>query len=489
MATMVSKLVKIVRDISIEDQSLYTKFVISSLFMFAIPLALVTYLIYVEMTKSFSQPEFTYARFIILLIIASGLVGYIIIRRSVSSVLRVIKQAKAIASGQEESVISVAHDDELKDLAAAFNHITSDLEKKIRELEYSKNLTRELFLKIENVVTSVQKIDALLTLLVQSTQKVLRAKAGFIVLYDSNYGKLLLKAYSGPQKHMIQNMFISDKSGIVGMVMQKKAAVVQDKADDDAFTYENILAVPIMAKDKVTGVFAVMDLEDPVEAEKEDAFIMSRVAGSIASTVENFELNKNIEETYYETLLTLARVMEAKDRYSAGHLERVSDYVELMAEKLGLPEDARRVLIGGAFLHDLGKVGIRDEILNKKGTFTQEEYSIMKEHSVIGENILKPLRSMTKLAELVRYHHELYDGSGYPDGLKGEAIPLLARVLTIADMYDAMTSDRPYRKALPKDEAMKIIKSYAGTKLDPYMVKVFVEVMEKANKQERRSNA
>ena len=146
----------------------------------------------------------------------------------------------------------------------------------------------------------------------------------------------------------------------------------------------------------------------------------------------------------------------------------------MMAERLKLDEESKKILKGGAMLHDLGKVGISDSILKKDDKFTPEEYEVMKQHSIIGENILKPLRSMEKLSTLVRHHHEFYDGSGYPDGLKGEEIPILSRILTIADIYEALVTERPYKKAVTKEEALAMIKSYAGNKLDPKLVDIFV---------------
>ncbi|MGA3085419.1 MAG: HD-GYP domain-containing protein [Thermodesulfobacteriota bacterium] len=209
----------------------------------------------------------------------------------------------------------------------------------------------------------------------------------------------------------------------------------------------------------------------------EDLFLIENVTGQIATAIENFELNKDIEETYYQTLLTLARVVEAKDPYSAGHLERVSKYCEKMAVVLDLDEETKKVLSRGAVLHDLGKVGIQETILKKEDRFNDEEFGIMRQHAIIGENILKPLQSMAKLNQLVRHHHEAYDGSGSPDGLKGEDIPLTARILAVADIYDALTTDRPYRKALPREEAIEILNSYKGNKLDPKLTDIFIQTI------------
>ncbi|MBI5124227.1 MAG: HD-GYP domain-containing protein [Candidatus Omnitrophica bacterium] len=252
---------------------------------------------------------------------------------------------------------------------------------------------------------------------------------------------------------------------------------------EEIIYYEtNIVCVPILVKNRIKGVLGAADKAGAQTIDPEDVFLLENVAGQIAICVENMELNKNIEETYYNTLVMLARIVEARDPYSAGHLERVSTYVRMVAEKLDIDEETKKILMDGALLHDLGKVGIEDTILKKKEMLTPEEYEIMKQHSVIGENILKPLRSMSKLSSMVRHHHELYDGTGYPDGLKGEEIPLAARILTIVDIYDAITTDRSYKKAMSGGEAIKTIRAYAGNKLDPKLAQIFIGLMTENNK-------
>jgi HD-GYP domain-containing protein (c-di-GMP phosphodiesterase class II) len=281
-------------------------------------------------------------------------------------------------------------------------------------------------------------------------------------------------------------MDMADDKGVVGFVIKTRKPLIVKKGDNQAqslpggevLIYSTLLAVPIVEKGEVRGVIGVCDQKYVDRIDTDDLFLLENISGQIATTIENIDLNNEIDDTYYETLVMLARVVEAKDPYSAGHLERVASYVDAVAIKLRLDGETRKILHGGALLHDLGKVGIRDDILKKTGKFTDDEYAIMKEHSMIGENILKPLRSMIKLAELVRHHHEHYDGTGYPDGLKGEEIPITSRILAIADVYDSITTDRPYRKAMTKNEATKVLREEAGTKLDPKLVDLFINSMQ-----------
>jgi len=448
----------------------------------------------VVLNKNEASPT-AYARLVIFWMVASGIFGYIVIKRSIKAILDLITKAKGLADGKFDGKIEVMHEDELKDLALAFNRITSDLERKIHELEYSKSLTRELFQKIGHAITSTQKLDALLNLVVQSTRKVLKAGGAFVALYDHKDDKLRLKAYVGAQKNITQNMELPDNKGVVGFVISSKKPMVIKKvktedehdvsSEDEKIDFENILCVPILVKNSVKGVLGVCNPKDTEKIEAEDLFLLENIAGHIGKSVENFELNQNIEETYFQTLLTLARAVEAKDPYSGGHLERVSEYVERTADKMRLDKGAKKLLKGGAILHDLGKLGIQDDILKKQGKFTPEEYEVMKQHAVIGENILRPLRSMDKLSKLVRHHHEHYDGSGYPDGLKGDEIPLLSRILTIADVYDALTTKRPYKKAMSPNESVKTLRAYKGNMFDPNLVEIFIEVLKDIYKEKK----
>lgn len=467
-----------------EEEGLYTQFIFATLFMFIIPLLLFLYIIFNVLAKKNPEDLTSYARLVIFWVVASGIVGFFIIRRPISAILDLIKKAKAISEGSLDEKITVNRRDEIRDLAMAFNRLTTDLEKKISELEYSKSLTRELFQRIGHAITSSQKIDALLAIIAQSVRKVLRGESSFIALYEPLDGKLYLKSYSGAQKNLSENMELPDKKGAIGFVIKNKKPMIIKKggaaanalvpSSEEYLEYTTTLCVPIVEKDNVRGVVGVSDLMDTDKIDTDDLFLMENIAGQIATSIENFALNRNIEETYYQTLLMLARVVEAKDAYSAGHLERVSQYVARMADRLRLDPETKKMLTGGAILHDLGKVGVQDGILKKEGSFLKEEYEVMKQHSIIGENILKPLRSMSKLSELVRHHHELYDGTGYPDGLRGEDIPLSARILCIADIYDALTTERPYKKAMPKEDAIKTLRSYSGNKLDPKLVEVFI---------------
>ncbi|MDO8490675.1 MAG: HD domain-containing protein [Dehalococcoidia bacterium] len=184
-------------------------------------------------------------------------------------------------------------------------------------------------------------------------------------------------------------------------------------------------------------------------------------------------------------IVALAKAVEARDPYTKGHTERVAELAVKLGSAIGLDEEALGFLRQGALLHDVGKVGIRDSILLKIGPLDEQEKAAIQGHSEIGENICQPLRSKVIL-EIVRSHHERYDGTGYPDGLGGEAIPLAARIMAIADAYDAMTSNRPYHVSCSRVKALQIIAGESGKHFDPHLAAMFLSLMRSSTPSRRR---
>jgi len=200
----------------------------------------------------------------------------------------------------------------------------------------------------------------------------------------------------------------------------------------------------------------------------------NHMAGNIESLVRKLKhaLRQN-QELFLETIRTLAAAIDAKDAYTKGHSERVSAYSMAIARHLGLNfDDVFHVRIA-AILHDVGKLGIKDGILNKPGGLTDEEYEIMRRHPAIGAQIMKPISKLRSIIPGIRNHHETWDGKGYPDKLAGEEIPMVARIVGVADTFDAMTTNRPYQKAMPLEFVVEKMKAMAGTRFDPTVITAF----------------
>lgn len=192
----------------------------------------------------------------------------------------------------------------------------------------------------------------------------------------------------------------------------------------------------------------------------------------------SFKLYIEMRNLYLSTIQALNKTVEAKDPYTSGHANRVEKFAVELAKAYHLPFESIQNLKTASILHDIGKIGIHDEILNKASRLTQEEYQEIMRHPAIGAEIISKVNFLSDITTIVRHHHERYDGKGYPDGLSGEDIPIEAAILTIADSYDAMTSDRPYRKAMTPEEALSELQNNAGTQFHPDLVKVFVSIMD-----------
>ena len=182
---------------------------------------------------------------------------------------------------------------------------------------------------------------------------------------------------------------------------------------------------------------------------------------------------------FHDFILCIISTLEARDSYTSHHSSRVAEMTEKICDLLNLPLDEKEVYHIAAHLHDVGKIGIRDSVLLKEGKLSQEEWEIMKSHAIQGYNILKNVKSFEEVAKIVRSHHERFDGKGYPYGLKGQAIPLSGRIMAIADVYDALISNRVYRKAMSQEETCKIIREGKGTQFDPLIIEAFKNVKEK----------
>lgn len=260
---------------------------------------------------------------------------------------------------------------------------------------------------------------------------------------------------------------LEDRS-FISVPLERKNLPAADR-QEDARSEPEVLAVLNVNKKTDGGLFSEADLK-----------ILSIVANHAAAALQNVRLIKHIEDAHLATLRSMALMLEAKDAYTHGHSQRVCSYALLTARQLRMSEKDIEVIRAGAALHDVGKIGVKDSILNKNGKPTSEEWETIKRHPVIGYEVLQPVRSLTKEhLHLVRSHHEQVDGGGYPDGLKGDQLSAATRILVVADAYDAMASSRAYRSALSPERIVKELTKNSGTQFDPRIARLFVELIKR----------
>jgi hypothetical protein len=246
-----------------------------------------------------------------------------------------------------------------------------------------------------------------------------------------------------------------------------------------AFGSWPLVTIPLMSRGKTIGVLAADRGMGAPPLTSEDRDILMAFSNHIAIAIENARLYQDLKSNYLSTVQSLALALEAKDPYTRGHSERVTLYALQIAEEMGLDLQTREALQCAGLLHDIGKIGVEEKILRKKGPLEEEEYDAVKLHPLIGARILRPIPLLGPGLDLIIRHHESFDGRGYPDGLRAEDIPLAARILKVADSYDAMTSDRPYRSRLSGEEARGELLSKSGSQFDPSVVEAFLRVLER----------
>jgi putative nucleotidyltransferase with HDIG domain len=230
--------------------------------------------------------------------------------------------------------------------------------------------------------------------------------------------------------------------------------------------------VPLKVRERLMGWIAVTSLSASKRFDEGQRKLLSLIASRAAAAIENARLYEDLQASFQQTIQSLARTIDKMDRYTAGHSERVARYAVALARWLAVPEPEVELVRQAALMHDIGKVGCVMN-LNKPGKLTQDEYEIFKRHPVYGRDILDPIKFLQPVIPGVHLHHERWDGRGYPLGLAAQEIPLIARIITVADTYDAMTSDRAYRRALPHEVTVNEIVRCSATQFDPDVAGIF----------------
>jgi len=470
---------------NLSNSSLYKKFSVLYVLMSLIPIILILYILYYFNAAPLLKEHVPLFNLTILLVVLLSLACYDLMKRSMLSLGKISKDAVKIAEGDYNKSLEESKEEETGLLASSFNKITAELRDKIAQLEASKNLLQEVFNKIGSAVSSGKGIENLLDLIIRTLVNGAEAGRGAIFIYDNEKNTLSMKAAFGMPKPVI-DIYPEKEKSIAGNALHSKKIEYVFNSDNSYGAYfefkhglanDSIIVSPLIYKDKALGVIIVCDKAKRRPFANDDETLLVNISSQTAIAIENFSLNEDAEKTYLETITALAMAVEAKDPYSRGHIDRVSGYAQRLGREMGMDEETMKILKNGAVLHDVGKIGVRDDVLRKNAPLNEDEQNEMRQHVIIGVNIIKPIRSMSALCDLVRYHQEFYDGNGYPDGLKGEQIPLTARMIKVCDAYDAMTTDRSYRKGLSRDEARKELALKSGSEFDPKVVESFLKII------------
>jgi HD-GYP domain-containing protein (c-di-GMP phosphodiesterase class II) len=333
-------------------------------------------------------------------------------------------------------------------------------------------------------VGSVSKLNRLIKQVMRMTQHTLNAEASSILLLDNDERTLRFEIAEGESERILKQLKLDLQSGIAGWVARyKKPLIINDVMRHQCFdrsvdkmtgfTTKSIICAPLLVHRRLIGVIEVLNKTDGSDFSAQDLGTLTSVASTAAMAIENTQLHQSVLDAYKSTIKALAAAIDAKDHYTRGHSQRVMEYTLMGAEYLSFPREELEVLEYAGILHDIGKIGIDDRILSKSAQLTDEEWEIMCQHPRIGAEILKGIPLLKKARAYILHHHERFDGSGYPDGLKQEGIPMGARLLAVADAFDTMTTDRAYRVRVDVDTALKELYNCSGTQFCPEAVNAF----------------
>ena len=283
-------------------------------------------------------------------------------------------------------------------------------------------------------------------------------------------------------------LFRLSRSILQRTIKDQKCILAGDAASDVRFLasqsiismqLRSVMCVPLISKGIVLGAIYLDNRNAPNSFDDNDLALLTALANQSAVAIENSQLYEEVQKAYHEVILALMNTVDAKDPYTRGHSRRTSRYALGIAQEMGLSKQECSKIKTAAELHDIGKIGIGDLLMNKQSSLSTMEYNAIKAHVLTGESIVRPIRYLHFALPLVRHHHEHYDGTGYPDGLKGEEIPLGARIIGAADAFDAMTTQRPYNKPLSFTEALEECASAARKHFDPNVLDALARFIKK----------
>jgi len=337
---------------------------------------------------------------------------------------------------------------------------------------------------VTKVLASTDNVSELIRNFLEFSLSMVKADSGAVLLSDSSsrftisktagvfsdYDFWRLKPFTSICSWVQRN----NKALITGYEHAEQAPGI-DKIPENL---RSLMAIPLSTKDRFLGVLMLARKMGHDPLSNLDLQIISALSMQTSIFIENVKLYENLRNNYLSTIRAFAQAVETKDVYTHGHSENVMKYTVALGKHMGINGQELEHIKYAGLLHDIGKIGISESILNKPGKLTDEEYGQIKKHSELGARIISNIPFLSQLVVLVQHHHEYYNGKGYPFGLAGDEIPLGSRMLSVSDTYDAMTSDRPYRKAMSREKAFKILREERGSQFDPVVVDAFLEVMQ-----------
>ncbi|MBI1912492.1 MAG: GAF domain-containing protein [Deltaproteobacteria bacterium] len=390
--------------------------------------------------------------------------------------------------------------DDVKILNSISNHFSIIMERAELFAEQDERVKQFSILnEVGNLLISTLDQSVVRHRAMEAITKLMRAETGSLLLVDREKNQLYFEVALGEKGKTLKEIRLNIGEGIAGWVAKHgKPVIIHDVTKDkrfqanidrkSKFTTRDMICVPVSIKGNIIGVLQAINRIGG-GFKDEDLQLFQLFSNQVAIALDNARLYEEIRETFYATSGALAEAIEKRDPYTGGHTKRVLLYSLAIAKYMDLPHEALEVLKLSAVLHDIGKIGIKDSILQKNAPLDSDEAASMRTHPLLGAEILKHVPQLKEIVPGMLYHHERVDGLGYPQGFKNEEIPLTARIIAVADTYDAMTTTRPYRDGLPPAVALSELKKFAGKQFDEGVVNAFLKAFRNGDIDGKAQNA
>lgn len=411
--------------------------------------------------------------------------GYAIARNITKPIIHLVEATREISGGDLTQQVAIRCNDELGELAVSFNKMISNLHELVTKLKASRKQVEFAVNSVGRVLSSAFNQEKLLKAVLYTAVKTIGSRGGSLLLLNVGGRRLVVRA-DGLHPSAISKTEQKVNEDLVNWVIKTgKPFFFNQKVENSHFVHfkaqreiKDTIAVPLRTRGKVIGVLSLVDKIDG-DFDKNDQSLLITLSNEAAIAIENARLFEDLHNAHLNVVKALAAAVDAKDPYTHGHSARVAKYAVVIAQELGFSEFQIEGIETAAYLHDIGKIGISDHILQKPEELTEEERDVIKTHPSISAKILGHIDFPWNILPLVSGHHERPDGDGYPNGLRENQIPLGARILALADAFEAMISERPYRHALSLERAVLEIKKKEGTQFDPEVVKAFLCALRK----------
>jgi len=330
--------------------------------------------------------------------------------------------------------------------------------------------------RLVDIITEAKTLERVLNSLMDLTAEIIAYVGAELFLIDEKTGELDVGIKRNISKSIEAKINLQNKRKVIDWALKEGRTIAMPDIEEEIPESQKmtIVLVPLIAHDKPIGILDIITDTGEGNITSRDLSLLTVLAKQAALAIENVKLYESMKKDQVSIIRALASTVDAKDHYTLGHSQKVSELSVSIAEELGLSEREIEVIQYAGLLHDIGKIAMPDQVIKKPTKLSPEEFELIKDHPVVGAKIIKEIEALAPMVPIVLHHHERFDGKGYPDGLKGEEIPIGARIVLVADAFDTMVSARAYRDMMPNELAISELRKNAGSQFDPMVVDAFI---------------